>query len=88
MEVIIMNIRNITCLKPRNSSIVFRKIEKGSDVFLPMDIALVYAQDLLGRREVPNYATENIIQRKLDNAFNTRISPWHIVIKEKKREVV
>jgi hypothetical protein len=82
MEVIHMNVRDITCLKPRNSNLIFKKIEKGSDVFLPMDIALSYAQNLLGRREVPNKSTKNIIQRKLDIAYERHVSPWHVLIHE------
>jgi hypothetical protein len=78
-----MQVRNISSIPhPKTSSRVFSKIQKGTTVFVPLDVAIMFAQGLFGEKEVPGYATESIVQKKLDYAFEKRISPWHVIIQD------
>lgn len=74
------NVLNLNHIRPRTSSRVFTKIQKGKEVFVPLEIATMFAQELFGTKEVPSYATSSVVQKKLDYAFEKKISPWKVII--------
>lgn len=71
--------RSIGKVKVENNRDIFSKIPAGIDVYVPEQVARLYALSLLGSKTV----SERPLQETLDHVYSCHISPWHIKIAEK-----
>jgi len=72
--------RNVTSLKPKNNSFIFKVIPKFSEIVVPLEIGVFYLTELYGEASIPPAPTLVEVQVQLDKAYAKGDSPWRIVV--------